>query len=591
MPKGYKKRPRTLRKIGTVERIRRYWRPIMVIFGGIFLITIPWVFGGGFSREQGSNQPASQQFVAKIDEKPFGNEIEVNRIFRERLRMLAQFLPFSKQSPEQLVGLRISAIMEVIDNYILGLEATKAGITVSDRELLDAIEQEMNSLVGPPPAENKEKDKNISLKDFFSAIKMKRDPRKDAFLRYIVAQYGSYETYRDFKRQQVLADRMRARITDQVKPRIESEAKKMAQEWLESLKSGKSFTELVKSLQGNANVSATPETGRTGLRGELPQDLADLAFTTPLNEWRLAETTSGVYVYQILSRREAAGPDYERERPALEQQILNEKKAAQSEDSPFSTTPSVDELEIKRRYEKATIRYLLYRIDVNPAVTEEVAKLREKHKVQILDPYALYNEAMEEKKWDEALAALEKIPPAESDPARIAYLKAVVWERKFTELRTDPAKTTESQAALDKAIQFYETAMKTGESEGTQNPYYYLMGGRMYWYTAAWDKVLATFLKGAEFAGNDDMLLLNFERQIRSLPEVPGKADAMKKIAELRQKAKEAQQKFAEQFNKRLSQTSSGTASAPTSASPDSAKSPAKNESASNPQKVDSQAP
>ncbi|MHA2621310.1 MAG: SurA N-terminal domain-containing protein [bacterium JZ-2024 1] len=557
MGKGNRKGPRTLRRVGTVERIRRYWRPAIVIVGGIFLITIPWVFGGGTSGQQTPTQTIAQKFVAEIDGKPFGNEVEVNRIFRDRLRMVTQFMPFTKQSPEQWVGLRIAAIDEVINNHILGIEARKAGIRISDKELLDAIEQEMNSLLGPPPAKEKEESKSVTLKDFFSALKVKQDPRKDQFLRYIANQYGSYEKYREHKRQQVLADRMRARITDRVKPQQESEARKLATEWLESLKAGGNFSELVKNLQSNPNVTATPEKGRNSLRTELPSELSDLAFKVALNEWQLAETASGVYVYQVLDRKEAAGPDYEREKSAIEAQIRQEREKAQGQNPLLTKTTPVDESEIKRRYERVTIRYIQHRVDVSPRVEEEIEKLRQAHQVIITDPYAVYRNALNAKKWDEALKALEGVPPVERDTARIAYLSAVVWEGKYMQIRTDPARAAEAKEALEKAIQLYETAMKVGEEEGTQNPYYYLMGGRMYWYQAAWDKVMAAFLKGAEFAGNDDMLLLNFERQIRGMPDVvPGKKEAQAKIAELRQKAKEAQQRFAEQINRRLRETS-----------------------------------
>jgi parvulin-like peptidyl-prolyl isomerase len=536
-----------------VERIRKYWRPVIVVVGGIFLITIPWVYGGGGS--QPSNQSSADPFrnyVAEIDGKPFGNEAEVNRLFRERLRFIQQYLPFSKQSPEQWVGFRIGVIDEIINNYVLGIEAGKAGIRLTDVELREAIEQEMNSIVGPPPAKTANENKNVSLKDFFSALKIKQDPRKDTFLRYVANQYGSYEVYREQKREQVLAERMRARITDQVKPAVESDAKKEAEGWRDSLAKGTPYADVLKSVRQNPNASGLPEQGQESGRQQLESELADAAFSATVGQWNLVQTPNGFYVFQVISRKEAQGPDFERARPAIEEQIRQEKKAAQEGNPLAATAANVDESEVRRRYEKVTLRYLLRRVDVTPRVNEEVEKLRQKHKVTVRDPYYLYNIALDAKKWDEALAALEAVPSYLRDEARSAYLSGTAWERKYVELRTDPARVSEAKTAMDNAIHSYETAMKVGEQEGTQNAYYYLMGGRMYWYSGAWEKVVAAFMKGAEFAGNDDMLLLNFERQIRGLPDVPGKTEAQAKIADLRQEAKEAQQRMAEELNRRL---------------------------------------
>lgn len=581
MAKQKSKRPRTLRKIGSVERIRRYWRPMIVVMGGIFLITIPWVYGGGSAQRINQAQTTSRNYVAEIDGKPFGNEVEINRLFRERMRMFQQFLPFSKQSPEQWVGFRVAVIDEVINNYVLSLEAKKAGIRLTDAELRDAIEQEMNSLLGPPPEKTKDENKNVTLKDFFEALKKKGDPRTETFLRYVSNQYGSYEAYREHKAQQVLADRMRARLTDQLKPSVESEAKKDAEGWRDALIKGTPYNEILKSVQSNPNGSGTPEQGRESGRAELESELAEAAFSAPLNEWRLVQTANGFYVFQVLSRKEASGPDYEREKAKLEEQIRKEKEQSQAGNPLSAPKAGIDESEIKRRYEKVTLRYLLRRVDVSSQVNQEVEKLRQNHQVKVVDPYYLYSQAVSAKKWDEALSALEKVAALQRDEALLAYLSASVWEKKYLELRKDPAKAQETKTALDNAVNLYEKAMTVGEKEGTQNPYYYLMGGHMLWYTGDWAKVIDAFTKGVDFAGNDDMLLLNFERQVRGLPDVPGKKELQAKIADLREKAKQAQQRLAEQLNRRATSSSAPPGSSSSTPSSPSEKAPTSSETTS----------
>lgn len=519
----------------TVEFIRRYGRTFMLVFSVMFLITVFYGLGSYSLGGRGA-VPEEKDKVIQIGKAYSMDTLTFRRLYQDRMYRWRQVLPFAKVSPVQKLAVRKGVIDDAVDTYILSTEAKKKGIKVDRKEMEEVIRQDKSAQTLPVSTTGKEEEK-ITL---VSLIKrwFKKDESQELFMTWVRAEYGSYPKYLESREALILSDKMQARLLEEIRTQQLQEAKKKAEEILEKLQKGEDFATLAK--ENSDDFSSKNNGGDMGWkkRNALPPEVAEFAFSSPVGTRKLIQSgREGYHIVEILGRKEAKGPDFEKQRLKMKQEILTRKQQsarARGDTSP----PEVSDLEIQQEYEEVHLRQILFRVSPEMKLEEKVQELRTQYPVRIYDDYYLYNQMMSQNRLNDAIRTLQTLAEKRPDSPDVYFFLGDAYEKLYMQSsdRTKP----EAQENLKKMLENYGKAAEKSEEALEPDAWIYLSLGRAYTFAGQKEKAVEAYKKAADNAGKDSMLLMNIQRQLEFL----GQSDLVEQIKIKREAIQKEQQEL-----------------------------------------------
>ncbi|MCC7479330.1 peptidylprolyl isomerase [bacterium] len=275
-------------------------------------------------------------------------------------------------------------------------------------------------------------------------------------------------------RRNLMVENTRKKIQDEADAALKKEMEGKKAEVDTKLKEGKKFADLAKEYSDDDRKAEGGEMGWIGA-GLLQKDAEyyeaqrKALFDTPvgqISEW--VDIPAGFVRYEVYDRKKAEGPDFEKEKPNLIEQIKKEHP----EDANYTPT---DE-EIKERYDQVAARQIMLRTSAPDKFGEEINKLKDSAKYEFNNLYVLANQALNEAKLQ---------PPAEATPEQLEEIakraaigtgydfQLIKDKRQAGQAETEPgllkpegAETEDADAAAETDTAAEDAAAETAAAEG-----------------------------------------------------------------------------------------------------------------------------
>ncbi len=533
---------RKKRRLRTVEALRKYGRGVFGIFLVLFIISGIYMYGGFVTTQtsvtQNGVKPAAKVGDAEISYAQLQSRTQFNL---ERLRSM--FL-FSKLPPERRISTRIASLNELIEEEVLIQEAKKNRLNPTNAEIQNRIQTDMSAVMGPPP----EKAKEISLKTLGQRI-LKGDERGREFRRRMRSVYGSYAAYLQSAKQELLRDKMDARIIDRAKEKARADVEQKANQALEKLKSGTPFEEVVKEFSEDPQtIKDQGGKMQAQTRDMLSESEAKELFTIPLNEPRLLKFPEEGYaaVVEVLQRNIADSPEFLAQKEKIRQSILEEKKRAGIEN------PDVTEEEITHRFETVHYRRIYFRLDWWSEKRKMMEELKASYSVEILDPWYRFDSLYNTWKLKEALEVWKEVKELYPESLDVEYFSCMLAERIYNRGvrgRLDPeeAEKKKSEQQKKEEVDRLRNEMKERcdamiqlhDEGGIPDPYVLIQYARIAMMTARLDEAKNRLIQAYENAGMDGLLMMNLENQFEALGDKEWVEKVKKRREEIRMEQQE----------------------------------------------------
>lgn len=456
-----------------ISKIRKKTHYIIWGFAIIFFVSIFYLYGmdvfGGGSKQLGRDRQKSRvpDVMLKID----GKEVKMNEFFYKYLQLKQRYEAMSGESfntyPMQMF-LRSQTADMIINQQIMLDEARKRNIRVSSGELNQRIDQIQQSYLGP---DENAGDAGIigKTKDFFST-----QERRKQFKDIIARQGITYDFFRNQVRNDLLQEKVSAEIGEEMLVEEKKKALEKAKNVLNKLEAGEPFENVAREFSDDESTKENG--GRLGWtsRGTLTPAYEQAAFA--LNRGQISqpvETEFGYHIIQLIDKKEAVGPEFEAERPAIIDSIQERKG-----DETYNPTPQ----EIKNEYEEVNTRHILIRYrDRQQLAGEWVQRERQKdtRKIEIINPelkaYRYLNQPMLQQQasadvdYDRAMDLYQEAKDVDPNNPYIYYQIGRIYEMKNRKAQYDKLMASLEDEQEDdpyaEAMADMDTATDTDEVE------------------------------------------------------------------------------------------------------------------------------
>lgn len=314
------------------------------------------------------------------------------------------------------------------EEVLLG-KAEELGVTVTQADLDQARNDDIAQFV-------KQQDKasgNI-IGDLGRQIQDVRE-KKRAFMEFLEVTGLTPQEWEARKRRELLIDNTKKKLQEQAdgKKKILQEAKKKQVD--DALAKGESFAEVAKKFSEDATADKGGDIGNWVGRGLLfDEKIANAVFSTPVNkttEW--FDIPAGFQRFEIYDKKEASGPEFEKEKAQLIEKIKKDKG------KDYKPT----EEDIKKEYEAVKFRQILLKTTDEGAADKIEKELVDKAVVEVNDPLMLAYQAL----------IGEKLQP----PASMTYDQLVTIAKN-------------SNYGKDYDFSLIKTKLDKGRPAGTANP-------------------------------------------------------------------------------------------------------------------------
>ena len=350
---------------------------------------------------------------------------------------------------EWTASIKYSTLRQMIDMEYFDIKAAGAGITVTDEQVEEKVNEYRNSLM---PQTESAASKSIlqRIADLFTTAK------EDRAFEMKLKQYdptNSLVRLRRIIRQTLTAQQYVTTISKQKETEIMTELSGRCDVIRGEIVGGLPFSDAAKQYSEH---TSSGEAGGLMLgvkhdSDKLPKAVIDSAFSLPVGEVSLAVTTNqpdymGAWLVTVISRKGASGADWESAKEGIRQKLLEEKRKkveAGELELPAEGNLVVTDEEVIADYEEATIRVLYLKAEdpmqrVSDAVKADEATM----KIVIYDPEIRAMHHVVNEQWDLAAAdyeealrtnaarldvALDNRVEVEMGEARLRYLVANLW--------------------------------------------------------------------------------------------------------------------------------------------------------------------
>ncbi len=430
-----------------MELIRRKGAWFLAIFLGIFVISLAYgLTVGGFSsaiRNARNSRQGAQQDTASGsplllndgDWKDTALKVNGRKVSTKQFDEAYQMIMSSSRMPGNPADIALDAYgytaQYLSEQELILAKAEEMKIEVTAEDLDKARAEAAAAYMG---GEGEKKGNVVS--DVFSGLE-KRKQEKAAFATFLQATGRSQEQWENEARRNLLIENTRTKIQEEADAELKKQMEGKKAEVDAKLKEGKKFADLAKEYSDDDRKAEGGEMGWIGA-GLLQKD-ADYyeaqrkaLFETPvgqISEW--VDIPAGFVRYEIYDRKKAEGPDFEKEKPNLIDQIKKEHP----DDADYTPT----EEEIKERYDQVAARQIMLRTSAPDKFGEEINKLKEEASYEFNNLYVLANQALNEPKLQ---------PPADASPEQLEDLakKAAVGTGYDFQLIKDKRQAGEPQS-------------------------------------------------------------------------------------------------------------------------------------------------
>lgn len=343
-----------------------------------------------------------------------------------------------KSVPEgQTEALKAQLLNQMINGKLVLQAAKQAKIKVSGEELQKAYDEYLKQYPSEKAFREALKQRNLTVRDFRDRLRDQKMVEKMVEQ----VQKGAKVTEADVAKayEQVKARHILFRVT---KPEEDAAAKAKAEEAVKRLKAGADFAQLAKKLSDDPGTK--DKGGDLGFfgRGQMDAAFEKAAFALKPNEISAPVKSSyGYHVIQVLERKEAKGPEFEKAKADLKKNL--EQTAGQK------------------------------------VFNEWFTALHKKAKIEIKDAQlAAYNAAAE--------GNLAK--------AKELYQEALKQQPQNGYIYGDLARLAEQEKKPDEALKYYEQAVKYAPGEAI----FHFSLGELYQQKKENEKAIAAYQKASD---------------------------------------------------------------------------------------------
>jgi hypothetical protein len=373
-----------------MESIRRKGHVGLWIFMVFMTISIFAGLGVGFnfnagSRDQGPDQNSKQP---KLDTKlsKTGAVMTVNgrpvsdKQFGIILANIKSQMNSSNADPWNEIYAYGYIINQMTQEEVLLGKAEELGATVSQADMDKARDDAITQYAKKSDAASG----NI-IGDLGQKIQDARE-KKRAFMEFLEVSGFTQQEWEERVRRELLMDNTKKKLQEQAdaKKKTLQEAKKKQVD--DALAKGEAFADVAKKFSEDATADKGGDIGNWVGRGLLfDEKIANTVFSTPVNkmtEW--FDIPAGFQRFEVYAKKEASGPEFEKEKPALIEKLKKDKG------KDYKPT---DE-DIKKEYEAVKFRQILLKTTDEGAADTMVKDLIDKAVVEVNDPLMLAYQAL-----------------------------------------------------------------------------------------------------------------------------------------------------------------------------------------------------
>jgi hypothetical protein len=498
---------RKRKQVTILDYFRNNVKWFMMFVAAIFIAGI--FIGPGFGSyghlqcgEDPSNPANRQKYLedtsdvmARLDDKEF-RAFSINRTVNEQLDSYRQSNPSGFIPPEQLIAFTWSILDRQITEELKTRKAKEMNIEVTAKEVTDEYEKEKKSMIermGIIPASSAGNESLLQKAD--RSVQEKKAER--GFLAQLAAVNMTPDSLKEMIRKNLTLQKYDEKLTEEAKKQVMDEAKKKSIGiYNRIVTDGEDFATVAKT--DSDEISSAEKGGlvenltRKEAKEKSPE-YATALFTDEIGKVKEPlEQESGLYIIKVESRMLAEGPEYEKAKPGIVEQIkkdlgikdetatetpkdvkqYSEQELADMAQKAGTEKPAADAEKkteitddmIKERFEKVTFRQIFTRPEsYNQRQTDNIEAMKKTVKIEIVDPmmkaysYVASQSEDEVKEYDKAIDAFKAI--RETRARDLEKSKATLAEK---EAASDKASETDLPKLLDE-VSFATSEVTAGQ--------------------------------------------------------------------------------------------------------------------------------
>lgn len=463
-------------------QIRRQMKAIIIVVAVTFVASLAYVGGSSLLS---ANRGESNKLVAEVNGEKI-RAAQVDKAFQQTVQYWEQVQ--GRVSPTELEGIRANALESLITNTMILQAGKKEKIKVSRKEINDRLAEIKGRFPSVDDYKRQLQVSNLTESELRKLIREslvveKLQEKLTTDIKVTDADVA--KAYEEIQASHIL-----------VKPDGDSEAawakaKDKAEKILQQVKAGSPFAELAKK-ESQDPVSA-PQGGDLGFfgPGKMVPEFEKAAFALPVGGTSdLVKSSFGYHIIKVTGRKEAKGAEFDKAKAELKVRLLDEKK--------------------------------------QETLTKWFAGLKEKAKIQVIDPALAGFRLAEEGKAEEALPLYQKALAEQPDQPYLHYSLGILYQQ----LKKD-----------DQAITQFEEAIK----KGANDPNVYVAVGLAYKEKGDNAKATERLQKASDLDPNNFQLHLNLYTLFKQMGNEQAAKVEEGKLLQI-QKAMEEQQKLQQQL-------------------------------------------
>lgn len=377
-----------------MEMIRRRGKLALMIFLGFFVISVFAGLGVGYFNSNKMDPSRSQEIAAGkrpivdprapdnaavmfVNGRPVSDK-EFNELFAAGMDRLQE----GSDDPWNVVYVYGSLIEQLTTEQVLLGQAKELGVKVNAEDIDKAKADAMSRYV-----RDEDQQSGNLVGDLGKKLGEVRE-KKRAFGEFLERMGMSEQQWLERVQRELLMDNTRKKFQELADEKKKSAAEGIKQQVDAALAKGEKFAEVAKKFSDDASAAEGGDIGSWVGRDLLfDAAIADKVFATPkgqVTEW--FDIPAGFQRFEVYDKKEAAGPDYEKDKPAL----IKKLKDAKPDEKDY--TPTEDE--IKKSYEAVKFRQIMLKTTDDGAGEKKLEELVKDAKIEINDPFMLAFQAL-----------------------------------------------------------------------------------------------------------------------------------------------------------------------------------------------------
>jgi parvulin-like peptidyl-prolyl isomerase len=375
-----------------METIRRKGRAWLIGFMVFFLVSVFAGLGVGFfnansGSSRKSNLPAEGAGVKKLvteDAVMLVNGRPVSdKDFNDAYNNVRENMKQGSTDPGSALYAYGYMIRQLTTEGVLMGQAEELKASVSSEDLEKARE---NAIA--PYIKQDDKAKGNLIGDLGQKVSSVRE-KKRAFIEYLERTGMTEAEWLVRAKRELLMDNAKKKLQDAADAEKKKAAELKKAEVDAALAKGEKFAEVSKKFSEDATAKEGGDIGTWVGRGLMfDEKVADAVFSTSIGkvtEW--FDIPAGFQKFEIYDKREASGPEFEKEKPQLIEKLKKDKG-----DKAKDYVPTEDE--IKKEYEAVKFRQILLKVTDEGAGETKLEELIKQATVEINDPFMLAFQAL-----------------------------------------------------------------------------------------------------------------------------------------------------------------------------------------------------